>query len=46
MTLAETTRSRTRRTRSATEVMDHLDVWMLVRLGVWVVFCVLLILLA
>ena len=46
MTLAETTQSRNRRTRSATEVMWDLDVWMLVRLGVWVVFCVLLIVLA
>lgn len=46
MTLAESTRSHPRRTRSAAEVMWDLDVWMLVRLGVWVAFCVLLIVLA
>jgi hypothetical protein len=44
MTLAETTRYRTRRTRSATEVVSDLDVLKLVRLGVWVLFCVLLLL--
>ena len=46
MTLAETTRSRTHRSRSVTDVMWDLDVWMLVRLGVWVAFCVLLLVLA
>lgn len=40
MTLAETTRFRTRRSRSATDWMK------LVRLVVWVAFCVLLIVLA
>lgn len=46
MTHAGTTRSQTHRTRSVTEFMWDLDVWMLVRLGVWVAFCVLLIVLA
>jgi hypothetical protein len=41
MTLAETTQSRIRRPRSA----GDLDVLKLVRLGVWVAFCVLLIVL-
>lgn len=44
MTLVEITQYRIRRTRSATEGMASLDWWMLARLGVWVVFCVLLIL--
>lgn len=46
MTLAEITRSRTRRSRSATEVVASLDWWKLVRVGVWVAFCVLLLVLA
>jgi hypothetical protein len=37
MTLAETTRSRTRHRRSAAE----LDVLKLFRIGVWLAFCVL-----
>jgi hypothetical protein len=45
MTLAETTRSRTRRPRSAAEVMASLDILKLVRIGVWVAFCVLLVVL-
>ena len=46
MTLVEITQSRIHRTRSATERMASLDVWKLVRLGVWLVFCVLLLVLA
>lgn len=46
MTLAEITRSPTRRAKSAGEVMADLDVWKLVRLAVWIAFCVLLIILA
>ena len=46
MTLAETTPSRTHRARSAGDPMADLDVWKLVRLAVWVVFCILLIVLA
>jgi hypothetical protein len=46
MTLAETTRSRTHRTRSATELFWSLDVWHLLRFVVWVAFCVLLLVLA
>lgn len=46
MTLAESTRYRTRRAKSATDVMADLDVWKLVRLAVWVVFCIALIVLA
>lgn len=46
MTLAESTRYRTRRAKSATDVMADLDVWKLVRLVVWVVFCIALIVLA
>lgn len=46
MALAETTRYRTRRVKSAGDVVSNLDVMLLVRLGVWVVFCVLLIILA
>lgn len=46
MALAETTRYRTRRAKSAADVMADLDVWKLVRLAVWVAFCVLLIILA
>lgn len=45
MTLAETTRSRTRRSRSATEVMASWDVLKMARIAVWIVFCVLLIVL-
>lgn len=45
MTLAESTQSRIRRTRSATELVASVDVWKLVRFGVWVAFCVLLIVL-
>lgn len=41
MTLAETTRSRTRRSRSATEVMASWDVLKLIRIAVWIAFCVL-----
>jgi hypothetical protein len=41
MTLAETTPSRTRRPRS----VDDLDVLKLIRLGVWIAFCVLLLVL-
>lgn len=43
MTLAETTRSRTRRSRSATEVMASWDVLKLVRIGVCIAYCVLLV---
>ena len=46
MTLVEITQSRIRRTRSATDRMASLDVMKLVRLGVWVAFCVLLLVLA
>lgn len=46
MTLAETTRSRTHRSRSVTEIVSDLDVMKLVRLAVWVAFVVLLIVLA
>ena len=46
MALVETTRSRTHRSRSATEVMASLDWWKLARFGVWVALCVLLIVLA
>jgi hypothetical protein len=46
MTLASTTPSRTRPARSAAEVMSQLDVLKLVRLAVWLAFCVLLIVLA
>lgn len=46
MTLAESTRSRTPRRTSAIDVFAHLDWEKLIRLGVWVAFCVLLIVLA
>lgn len=46
MTLAETTRSPIRRSRSATEVMASVDWMKLARFGVWLAFCVLLIVLA
>lgn len=46
MALAEITRSPTRRAKSATEVMQTLDLWKFARLGVWLAFCVLLIVLA
>lgn len=46
MTLVETTRSRTRRARSAADVPANIDYLKLIRLGVWVVFCVLLVVLA
>lgn len=46
MTLAEITRSPTRRAKSAAEVVAGLDVWKIVRLTVWLVFCILLIVLA
>lgn len=46
MTHAGTTRSRTHRTRSATELLWSLDVWHVLRFVVWVVFCVLLLVLA
>lgn len=46
MTLAETTRSRTRRARSVTDVHANVDYLKLIRFGVWVVFCVLLVVLA
>lgn len=46
MALAETTRSRIRRKRSATEVVRDLDWWTVARLGVQVVLIVLLIVLA
>lgn len=46
MALAETTRSRPRRARSATEVVASLDWGQLIRFAVWVAFCVLLIVLA
>lgn len=42
MTLASTTPSQTRHVKSA----GDLDVWKLVRLGVWLAFCILLIVLA
>ena len=45
MTHAGTTRSQTRRTRSVTEFVWGLDVWHLLRFGVWIVFCVLLLVL-
>lgn len=45
MTLAEITRSRTRRSRSATDVMRSLGVLYWVRFGVCLVYCVLLIVL-
>jgi hypothetical protein len=46
MTLAESTRYRTRRVKSAAEVMADLDRWKLARLAVWLVFCILLVVLA
>jgi hypothetical protein len=45
MTLVSTTPSRTRRAKSAAEVMASLDRMKLLRFGVWVVFCVLLLVL-
>lgn len=46
MTLAESTRSRTPRKTSAVDVLSDVDWVKLARLGVWVAFCVLLIVLA
>lgn len=46
MTLVETTQSRTRRQRSAGEAISTLDVLKILRLGVWLAFCVLLLVLA
>lgn len=46
MTLAELTRYRTRRAKSVAEVMTDLDLWKFARLGVWLVFCILLVVLA
>lgn len=46
MALAHPTRSRTRRTRSATELVRDLDWWTIARLGVQVLLIVLLIVLA
>lgn len=43
MTLASTTPSQTRHAKSAAE---RVDVLLLIRLGVWLAFCVLLIVLA
>lgn len=45
MTLVEITRSRTRPARSASKSVD-VDVLQIVRLAVWVAFCVLLLVLA
>lgn len=44
MTLAEITRSPTRRVKSVADAVSDLDYMKLLRLGVWVVFCVLLVL--
>lgn len=46
MTLAETTRSRTHRRTSAVDVFANVDWVKVLRLAVWVAFCVLLIVLA
>lgn len=46
MTLVETTQSRTRQARSVGEVVSTLDVLKLLRLGVWLAFCLLLLILA
>jgi hypothetical protein len=46
MTLAEITRSPTRRAKSAGDVVADLDGWKLVRLVVWIAFCIALIVFA
>lgn len=46
MTLVESTRSRSHRKPSAIDMFADLDWAKLIRLGVWVGFCVLLIVLA
>ena len=46
MTLVETTRSRTHRAKSVADLVGDLDYVKLLRFAVWVIFCVLLIVLA
>lgn len=46
MTLAEITRSPTRRAKSVADLVGDLDYMKLLRMSVWVAFCVLLIVLA